>query len=163
MKILKVIGFILFFLILLGAFYYFISVGVTKEQKYYNCVEKCEELIFNESNKRFCPAECRKVVGYTPDEKEKETNKSSQPKPESKNLEESISPKISPSSNLENEEYYCQWIWPQKIINKETKAVIVDCPREYPWCNHADFQFQNVGCCAEEEYENCLSLSSLIK
>jgi len=77
MKVFKIIGLIIgliiLFFVLLGVLYYFMSVGFTKKQKYYNCIEKCEELIFNESNKRFCPAQCKEVAGYVPDKEEKQT------------------------------------------------------------------------------------------
>ncbi len=31
-------------------------------------------------------------------------------------------------------EYYCQWSWPQKIINKNTSEVLWICPLQTPYC-----------------------------
>jgi len=65
--------------------------------------------------------------------------------------------------DYENITYYCEWSWPQKIINKETKEVIKACTSSRPWCNTADGTYENVGCCKDREHTDCLTVAELIQ
>ncbi|MFH0952267.1 MAG: hypothetical protein V1838_03695 [Patescibacteria group bacterium] len=61
----------------------------------------------------------------------------------------------------QNRSYYCNWVWYQEIIDKDTKELIYECTDSHPWCNYADYTFENVGCCVDAEHTNCITLPNL--
>ena len=50
--------------------------------------------------------------------------------------------------------YYCDWDWPQIIINKDTGQTLWVCPWSQPWCNPGYPQ-----CCSEAGHINCTDMS----
>lgn len=155
-KVLKIVIGILILLLLLGgacvfAYFYFF-VGITPEQKYNKCADNCEELMFMESNIPICKLECEEISGYSPSE---ETSPDIKEKTEQEGVET--------GGNTGADVYYCEWVWPQKIIIKDTKEVVKECTYDRPYCNPADGTFDNVGCCEREneEYTNCVYLPDL--
>ncbi|MCX6702182.1 MAG: hypothetical protein NTX96_03255 [Candidatus Zambryskibacteria bacterium] len=75
-------------------------------------------------------------------------------------------PSTSVTPSTSSTEYYCQWSWPQKITNKTTSAVIYSCTSARPYCNYADYKYENVGCCkynsTTKVYSDCIKLPSLL-
>lgn len=64
-------------------------------------------------------------------------------------------------------DYYCGWVWPQQIVLKDSKELILSCPAVRPWCNPGDKSYENISCCADfneatEEKTNCKPLSELL-
>jgi len=48
-------------------------------------------------------------------------------------------------------EYYCAWVWPQRVINKRTKEVIWECViGDWPYCNQ-----NKPECCPDSSKTNC--------
>ena len=68
-----------------------------------------------------------------------------------------------PTIDYENITYYCEWSWPQKVINKDTQEVIKACTSSRPWCNTADGTYEKVGCCKDREHMECLTVAELIQ
>ena len=58
----------------------------------------------------------------------------------------------------EGTEFYCEWSWPQKIINKATKEVYWVCPISTPYCKSGTST-----CCkhnsATEEHYDCIEMN----
>ncbi len=191
-KILKIIGIILAIIITIGILGYSKFVGFTKKSKYKNCAETCEKIMFNKSNIPACKTECKKITGYTPiSESEPSFTKPSSteatevsvteprptepPKPKTKKpdtttTETTVAPQSAPRDKgaAPQSEYHCEWSWPQKIIIRDTKKVIFECPSEKPWCDYADRQYKNVGCCTDYDEDtktksNCTKLPELLK
>ena len=58
--------------------------------------------------------------------------------------------------------YYCEWSWPQKIINQDTKEVLYSCPMSQPYCNKDAALAGNTQCCnrdtAAKVYYDCISV-----
>jgi hypothetical protein len=184
MKVLKIIGIIFLVLIFMLVILYYSFAGFTKKQRYYKCVAKCEEMLFIESNKRYCGPRCEEVAEYTPTAADKQGDVKKQEKPATTSSKTNVNtntnknigvPKtdvsktaeeeaksVSENLNREDKEYYCEWVWPQKIIDRETGEIIVECPMGRPWCNYSDFKYENVGCCEERVHENCILLDELI-
>lgn len=160
MKALKIIGIIVLsiFIVLfvLYTLYIWIFVGITKKQKFNTCVEKCEELMIHESSKRYCAPECTEITGYSPTAEDKKE----QAEIEKKEVEQKV---IAEIEEYKNKELYCNWVWPQQIIERESKNLVIKCPSSYPWCDYSDFDYENVGCCKDREHLNCLGLSELLQ
>jgi hypothetical protein len=67
--------------------------------------------------------------------------------------------KITTFAIQEEIEYYCEWSWPQKIINMDTKEVLYSCPSSKPYCNRDAALAGNPKCCekgAVDGYPNCV-------
>jgi len=167
-RVLSILAAFFIILILAGIVLYYNKVGFTKKQQYQNCLETCYQLVFSESTKQYCSLRCQEVSNYLPSSQEEkeiisnleESESDSEPESSLKNT--STSPALNKITNYQDREYYCQWVWPQNIIDKNTKERIVNCSNSYPWCNYADFSFENVGCCRDKDYTDCQSLPSLV-
>ncbi|MFH1509228.1 MAG: hypothetical protein ABIE68_03625 [bacterium] len=180
-----VLGILVVVIIAGGVVIYGLAVGFTKEAKYNNCMETCDEMLIMESSKAYCDDECTRVTGYTPTEKyieddsqaeeiNTETTTTPTTKTESNSSTTSSSTSTSNSSktstttstDLKDLEYYCEWSWPQNIIDKNTKKIIQRCNSERPYCKKTDdYKYENTGCCemaVEGEYYDCQSLDSLL-
>lgn len=164
-KILLIVGICLVaFIGLCVLAYYYFFVGFTPEQKYEKCAKTCEDIMLREADIPACKAECSRLHKYTPssaEEKPKETT--STETSSSKTKEDSAD-----TENAEDIEYYCEWSWPQQIINKETKKLVYACPYAKPWCNPADYKYENVGCCATYDdvtktKSDCTNLPELLE
>jgi len=156
-KILLIIGIILLVTIVLGgvALYYY-TVGFTPKQKYEKCAKECPELMILESDIPACKAKCAQIHNYNPEPESKTTTT------------EKTSSKDSDKKDSKDIEYYCEWSWPQQIINKETKKLVYYCPYSRPWCNFGDYKYENVGCCKTYTEEtktksDCTNLPELLK
>ena len=128
--------------------YFYFFVGITPKQKYEKCAENCEEIMLLESNIPACKVRCMQISGYDPST---ETQTPQTDEEESEN---------------QARDYYCQWSWPQKIIDRDTKEVVYTCTYAKPYCNYADGSYENVGCCTDvvnDEHINCTKLSDLLK
>ena len=132
-------------LVIFAYFYFF--VGITSKAKYEKCCKTCEEIMFNESNIPACKLECENVADYSPDE-------------QSTNTSPETTTNTSSSKDQEDITYYCEWSWPQKIINKNTKEVIQSCTNSRPYCNK-EASYEKVGCCSSSSYSNCTLLSEM--
>ena len=176
-KVLKIIAWIVGILILFGIFGYYRSVGFTKKQKYENCAETCEKIMFQSSNIPLCKMRCVEITNYNPSLEEKKEKK---PKTPDTASTQSSAVETRSSASQGNEitekdtvidqkaEYYCEWSWPQKIIERETKKVIFPCTSERPWCDPADRTYGNVACCRELDKTkmiktDCIKLPELLK
>ena len=64
----KIIIIIVVVVVIIGAvgIYYVAKGGFTKKQRYENCAETCEEIMFNESNIPACKKECESITDYSP-------------------------------------------------------------------------------------------------
>ncbi len=169
--------------------------GFTKKMRYNNCVETCEEMMLMESSKAACPPKCSEVTGYTPSkedkrkdssEKAKKSDKKEPAKKEEKkedpnydnmmnkpsdidNIEEEKKQYIDNETPWEEREYYCKWVWPQEIIDKNTGEPIYACSSDRPWCIYGeDKKYENSGCCKKYDKEtkektDCVYLPELLK
>ncbi len=164
-KVLKIIAWIVGILILFGIFGYYKSVGFTKKQKYENCAKGCEKIMLQSSNIPLCKMRCAEIADYDPSLEEKEEEK----------------PKISDTAPAKADkaiekdavidkkaEYYCEWSWPQKIIEKDSAKVIFACLSERPWCDSSDRKYENVGCCGYYDQDkkiktDCIKLPDLLQ
>lgn len=147
-----------------AATYYFVKGGFTKKQQYENCVADCKDLLILEGSKTACGPRCTEITGYTPEDFESDKQEPP-PKNQTSTGKEGEDEKEADASTSEtidpNKEYYCEWVWPQKIIEKETKKVVKSCTMNQPWCYYADFKYENVGCCEDEDHTNCTTLPNL--
>jgi len=185
-KIILIIVVVVVVLLAVGI-YYVVRGGFTDKQRYENCMETCYDLLFMESSKAYCSEECTEVTGYNPDTSEEQelinklknanVNKSTNTNTSTSttnstnttvNTNTAINTNTAVNVNTsavdyENLTYYCEWSWPQKIINKETEDVIKTCTSSRPWCNKADGTYENVGCCADRAHTDCLTVAELIQ
>lgn len=162
--------------------YFVYKGGFTKKQRFENCMETCDEILLTNSFKQYCDDKCTEVTGYEPSAAEvkkirdeiqsKKTNTAAN-KNTAKNTNTAANTNTktninavtnvnTTAANLEDLEYYCEWSWPQKIIYKDTKKVIQSCTYDLPWCNYADYTYENVGCCADQEHIDCIALPDLL-
>jgi len=153
---------VLLLLLLIGAgCIYYKFWGVTKKQKYERCAAACEEYMTHAENIPECQQECYRIVDY-----QKPTADTGEP---AKN-------KVKDKANIEiptigtkkagQDEYYCEWSWPQSIITKDSKKVVQPCNSERPYCNYADYTYENVSCCetaVNKEYFNCVTLPEMLE
>jgi len=73
----KIIIIVVVVVVIVGAagIYYIAKGGFNKKQRYENCAETCEEIMFLESNIPACKKECESITGYSPTaETSKNTN-----------------------------------------------------------------------------------------
>jgi hypothetical protein len=54
----------------------------------------------------------------------------------------------------EETELYCEWVWPQKIINKETKEVYWTCPMSNPYCKSGTSE------CCTKGHNSCIEMNN---
>ncbi len=75
-------------------------------------------------------------------------------------------PAPTPTTTPTATQYYCQWSWPQKIINKATNAVVYSCTSARPYCYYGDYSYENAACCkynsTTKVYSDCLKLPTLL-
>lgn len=169
--------------------YYLARGGFTAKQRYQNCAKTCEDLMFNESNIPLCKSECEEITGYSPTAEDNKANVNTAAKnlntaKVNTNNNPSISTNTTTNTNIsisnqnantaaanqntntrldyEDREYYCNWVWPQEIIDKETKELIYECPASRPWCNYEDYSYEKIGCCTNIEYTDCITLPNLL-
>jgi len=145
-KFVKALLIFLGVLILAGLLIYYFFFGVTKKQKYTKCLQSCEKNLLLESSKQYCPTRCQEITNY-----QGETKNTTETKSEDSN---------------NDIVYYCEWSWPQKIINKDTKEIVEFCTPLKPYCNKADGSYEKVGCCERydkttENYVNCTLLKDI--
>ncbi|MBU0597931.1 hypothetical protein KKF61_02950 [Patescibacteria group bacterium] len=167
--------------------YLWSSGGVTKKGQWEQCYEVCFDLMFTNTFKQVCDEQCAEETGYEPTavevkeikdkiegaESKEETNTNSTKntnvvKNTNTAVNKNTAVNINTSSNVnitsvnpEGREYYCEWSWPQKIIDKDTKEVIEPCTYEWPWCNYADYSYTQAGCCTNREHTDCITLPNL--
>ena len=168
--------------------YYLAKGGFTAKQRYERCASTCEKMMFNESNIPLCKSECEEITGYSPGVQDKKVNTNTtrenlntapintnsgtlttntalnaNSSSTNQNANTSLSNQNTGLSvDYENREYYCNWVWPQEIIDKETKELIYECPPSRPWCNYEDYSYEKIGCCTNVEYTDCLTLPDLL-
>jgi len=159
--------------------YYVAKGGFTDKQRYENCAETCEELMFNESNIPQCKKECESITEYSPTADEtKETDaptttkvtntaKNTNNKKINLNTAATVN-KNTTTSNInteveidQNAEFYCGWEWPQEIIYRDTGEVVKACTYTRPWCNYDDYSYENAGCCSDRAHTDCVTLPNL--
>jgi hypothetical protein len=156
MKIKYIILFILALLVGGGLLLYHNTFGFGAKKKYENCVKACEKTLLLKSNIPACKPRCEEITGYS----------SSGTKQKDSSATPASSAKVK-ATPVPGEQYYaCEWSWPQKVIDKNTKKVVKACPRERPWCHSVDLTKDGAGCCGfvnEEtlEYLDCKTLSDL--
>jgi len=148
-KFSKILLILLASLVLIGFLIYYFFFGVTKKQKYLKCIHTCEKTLILQSDKHYCPSRCQKVTHYQ------------DPTANSPN-------KADTQIKNNNVIYYCEWSWPQKIINKETKKVVKSCSNQEPYCNKADGSYEKVSCCKNydkitQTYNECTFLKDMEK
>lgn len=158
-KIALIFGIIILFFIFSGAaVYYFWWGGFSKKTKYENCVRDCKELMFTATGQAACDERCQEVVGHIPDEK----NQNQKTAPDTSSAKKEDSASKEEVINPEDKEYYCDWTWPQIIIDKNTREKIKSCTSAYPWCNFEKTSYEEIGCCKEKEHINCITLPDLL-
>lgn len=182
-KIIKIgaIVFVVLVLVCVAAYFYFFGFG--KKGKYEKCVKTCKDMILLESNKSACEARCSEIAGYQPEKTKEETPKKATgavKKSDEAAIEETITKKkqekpsedkkyIDNQTAWEDRQYYCEWVWPQEIIDKNSGEPIFVCPRERPWCDYGkEYKYEEVGCCKNydegtKEKTDCITLPELLK
>lgn len=132
---------VVIFVVLIGlgvlAYFYFF-VGFTTEQKYGKCLKTCRDVMLRDEDIPACYQRCAELYGHhsqTPTPTPTPTSpvsKSSSPAP----------------SDLQNIVLDCEYVWPQKIVKKDSRELVYWCSSAKPWCNPADNKYENIGCCA---------------
>ena len=162
---------------------YFVSKGgFTKKQRFDNCMESCDELLLTNTFKQYCDEKCAEVTGYEPTaaevkeirdkiqaEKTNTNTTTATNTVKNANTTTSTNTNTGTKTNVnisfadyKDREYYCEWSWPQKIIDKNTKEVIQECTSSLPWCYYADYTYENVGCCSDKEHTDCTTLPTFL-
>ncbi|XOU94317.1 MAG: hypothetical protein ACNFW9_05750 [Candidatus Kerfeldbacteria bacterium] len=161
--------------------------GVTKKGQFSKCMEVCYDLLIMDSSKTYCPEQCTNDTGFDPTQKELDeiiadiTNIEIEKEDDEKVININTTTNVNKAiinvnttintntvtTNINSEidqtaEFYCEWSWPQKIIYKDTKKVIIKCSSDQPWCNRADGTYDNVSCCTDDEYLDCTNLDNLL-
>jgi len=58
--------------------------------------------------------------------------------------------------------YYCEWSWPQKIIDWQSKDVLYVCDSKHPYCNRDTAIKGDAKCCkynsGEKTYYDCVDI-----
>jgi len=162
-KILLVIGIILGLIIVLIIIGYYSTVGFTKKQQYEKCSEVCRQMMIYEADIPMCKMKCEQVSGYKPPSKQK---KAVETKKSSGKIETTSEKSVVIEQKKLIGDYYCDWVWPQKIIKKSTNEEVYRCPEERPWCDYADGTYEKVGCCKKYDGEtktktDCVTLPTL--
>lgn len=156
------------------------SYGFTPKSRFTHCMIDCYDLMILESSKQYCPGKCTEIHKFNPTAEELNqiiakinnenvnTNKSTAKNTNAaKKVNASTNTNSSINTNADetdhrSREYYCEWAWPQKIIDKNTQEVIAECTWDKPWCFFADYTYDKVGCCDEAEHINCITLPNLL-
>jgi len=166
--------------------------GVTQKGQFSKCMEVCYDLLIMESSKAYCPEQCTIDTGFDPTQAEldeiiaditntevetetKKTNtastntKTANTNKSSTNINttsnQNINTAVNTNTSIEvdqSAEFYCEWSWPQKIIYRDTEAVVVSCSLSQPWCNRADGTYDNMGCCTDKKHLDCTNLGDLL-
>lgn len=139
---------VVIFVVLVGlgvlAYFYFF-VGFTSEQKYAKCLNTCREVMLRDEDIPACYQRCAELYGHHANiDAEQGINQSKTPTPTP-----SVSKSSSPApSDLQNTALDCEYVWPQKIVKKDSRELVYWCSSAKPWCNPADNTYENIGCCA---------------
>ncbi|MBD3388407.1 MAG: hypothetical protein GF416_04985 [Candidatus Altiarchaeales archaeon] len=76
------------------------------------------------------------------------------------NVEVTLSPSEEKTSG--DRIYYCEWSWPQKIIEWDTKEVLYVCPARRPYCNVNSAEVGVRECCKydtrDKSYHDCMEV-----
>jgi len=163
--------------------------GVTPKQQYTSCMRDCYDLMILESSKQYCPGRCTEITKWQPTAAEinevidkitgKKTAKTN--KNTAKNTATANTNTSTANTNTTNTaptvythalntnaavdkdgQFYCNWVWPQEIINKDTKDLVQECTFDRPWCFFADYSYDKVGCCKDSAHTDCVTLPNLL-
>lgn len=155
--------------------------GVTPKQRYTSCMRDCYDLMIQESSKQYCPGRCTEITKWQPTAAEinEVINKITGKKTTTTNTK-AVKNTATTNTNTtdtaptvythaintnaavdQNGQFYCNWVWPQEIINKDTKDLVQECSFDRPWCDYADYSYSNVGCCTDAEHTDCITLPNL--
>jgi len=158
------------------------SYGFTRKSRFTHCLRDCYDLMLIESDKQLCPGRCTEIHKFNPTAQEldeiiaKIENKNTNTKKPSTNTTKTSNANSTNASSAtnsaantninladyQNRSYYCNWVWYQEIIDKDTKELIYECPGSQPWCYYADYTFEKVGCCVDAEHTDCTTLPNLL-
>ena len=161
MKVLSIVfGIIIFVVALLVLAYIYFFVGFTPKQKYQKCAHVCEELMLLEGDIPMCQAECSKHHNYYPisgGQKTTESKKSGESSKESETNKE----------KYETVAMDCNYVWPQEIVEKVSRDLVLSCPSSRPWCSPVDNTYKNISCCTTYDDEtktksDCQKLPDLL-
>lgn len=150
--------------------YYYFFVGFTPKQKFTHCAHTCEEIMLRDEDIPTCKVKCTEIANYQPPtndylqtKTQTTTPKSTTSKPSSSS---STSSKVSTTVD-KTKSFYCNFVWPQEIIYKDSKELVKACPSLRPWCDFKDETYQNVSCCADYDEatktkSDCIKLPDLL-
>lgn len=162
------------------------SYGFTSKSRFTHCMRDCYDLMILESSKQYCPGKCTEIHKFSPTAEElsqiiaqitnanantnKSTAKNTNSAKTNTNVSQTNANKVTNSvantnvdfSEYQNRSYYCNWVWYQEIIDKDTQELIYECPSSRPWCNYADYTFEKVGCCSDAAHTDCVTLPNLL-
>ena len=165
------------------AAFVFITVrgGVTPREQYTTCMRDCYGLMIQESSKQYCPGRCTEITEWQPTGPQineviaeitgKKTNttttasnKNAATVYTNSTITNTTTYTHATNTNAavdQNGQFYCNWVWPQEIIDKDTKDLVKACTSKRPWCNYADYSYENVGCCTDAAHTDCVTLPNL--
>ncbi|MDD5040521.1 MAG: hypothetical protein PHY34_05230 [Patescibacteria group bacterium] len=163
-----------------AALYFVFRGGLTDKQRFENCMETCYEVVLSDSSKQYCPEQCTKNTGYQPTGPEimdiianinhtAATTKTVQPATNTAvntnhsantNTQRTTNAVLNPNA-APGTQYYCNWVWPQEVIDYISKEVVTKCSDERPWCNYGDYTYETAGCCTDAAHTDCVTLPNL--
>jgi hypothetical protein len=160
------------------------SYGFTPKSRFTHCMRDCYDLMILESSKQYCPGKCTEIHKFNPtaaelnkiiaeienknintDTAKTNTNtaaKTNTAQASNTNSQTNSTQAANTNTDYQNRSYYCEWSWPQKIIDKDTQEVIYECEWQRPWCFFADYTYEKVGCCLQADHVNCTTLPDLL-
>lgn len=136
-KWLIVVIILLVIIIGLGVAGYGYFFGFTKKQKYVRCADTCEKAMLNEGNIPLCKIHCEEITNYNP--RKDTATKTATPTPTAK--------VTTGTTTTTQSQYGCEWSWPQKVINNNTKEVIQSCDSLRPYCKYGVTEQKDLACC----------------
>jgi hypothetical protein len=144
-----------------GLLLYHNTFGFGAKKKYENCVKACQKVIILEADLPACQIRCEEITDYSP--KNEGATQTKKPTATSKSTP---TPQAKATPVPGEQVYACEWSWPQKVIDKNTKKVVKVCPSARPWCHSTDLTKDGAGCCgnvneATLDYFDCKTLSEL--
>ena len=117
------------------------------------CLAKCEEITdYNHTDAEKLEA-AKKETTNTSSTATNTTTANSNTSATNKNIN---------AEDYKDREYYCNWVWYQEIIDKNTNELIYGCTGSHPWCFYADGTYENAGCCSDAEHTDCITLPNLL-
>jgi len=158
--------------------------GITPKQRYTSCMRDCYDLMLIESDKQYCPGRCTEITKWQPTAAEinevidKITGKKTTTTTTNKNTSKTNTTTTNTNTTNtaptvythalntnaavdQNGKFYCNWVWPQEIIDMDSKDLVQECTFDRPWCYFADYSYANVGCCADAAHTDCVTLPNL--